>query len=774
MRLIRGWLIVALALSGMACGDDDGGVDGDAGFTADAGPPPDAGPADGGTDAGPPPPSRPATAPYTAYVDPLIGTGGLGFGVGSVSPAPQRPFGLARPAPDTSEPDGAPGFNHCAGYYWEDSLIQGFSQVRPHGMGIPEYGVIALMPSDGVDASKTTQTGYRQAFSHDDETVEVGYYDVTLESGTRVELTAGERVARHRVTFPESVEEPTLLVDVGHFIGEIDITGGAVSVDAEAGEIAGHSTFDGGYSGRSGGVTVYFVARFDTPFARHGVWSDGALAEGDEASGTAAGAWVGFDGREVEVAVGLSFTDVAHARMNLEAEPEGFDAMRAATVEAWEALLSRVRIEARSDEELTLFYSALYRSLLMPTLAMDVDGTYRGLDGEVHAVPEDDPFRYYTDHSLWDTFRTQGPLLSLLYPALQRDMVRSLMAMAEDGGWMPRWPLGTGYTGGMVGDSAGPWIVDAWVKGVGGFDAARAYALLRRTAFEATPPGAPYGGRSGIEPYMELGWVPMDRGASASLTLEFAYDDWALAKLAEGVGEDEDAAALRERAGNWRNLWDPASEFLVGRAADGSFPEGELDLLRWQDYYAEGNAWQYLWYVPHDLAGLTEQMGGEARFFERLDFFFESSTRRPQTLLPENYYWHGNEPDIHAPWIYSALGRPDESARWVRWVMRTYYDATPAGIPGNDDAGTLSAWYVFAALGFYPITAADDYLLAAPTLTRAELDLPGGTMVVEAPEASAHTWRLGSVRFEGEPIEDARLPHASLADGGTLRWELVP
>ena len=763
---MRGVLLIAL-IFGVACGDDDAGVP-DASSRDDAS-------VDAGRDAGAPedtfvPEAFAAPEPLVDLVNPLIGTGGLGYSVGSSSPAPQRPFGLARPAPDTATEAGAPGFNHCAGYNWYDDLIQGFSQVRPHGMGIAEYGAIALMPTLGMDASKTNKVGYGEAFSHDDETVELGYYDVTLgESGIRAELTAGDRVARHRYTFPAGASDRTILLDVGHTIGELEILDAEITVDVEAQEMRGFSRFSGGYSGRNGGVAVYFVARFDQPFAGVGTWQDGALTDATlSVRAPNAGGYAVFDADVVNVAVGLSFSDVEHAGANLDAEPEDFDAMRAATRDAWEPVLGRARIEARSEREHVIFYSALYRALLMPTLASDADGTYRGLDGELHAVDEGE--RYYTDHSLWDTFRTQGPLLSLLYPELQRDITHSLLRMARDGGWAPRWPLGTNYTGGMNGDSADIWITDAWRKGIP-MDPAEAYALLRPTAFGPTPEGAPYGGRGGIESYLERGYVHTSAaGWSASRTLEFAYDDAVLADLAEAVGETADAAALRERGGNWRTLWDDERGFFFGRDEAGAFPE-EVDLNTWQDFYAEGTPWQYLWYVPHDVEGLATQMGGRDRMLERLEqFFMRSTTNRLGPAFPPVYYWHGNEPDIHAPFLFSALDRPELASRWVHWVIAEHYDDTPEGLPGNDDAGTLSAWYVFATLGIFPIAGTDVVYVAAPTVPRAELAIPGGALTIDAEGAALGRADVQAITLDGVETTGA-VEHAGLR-GATLRTSL--
>ncbi len=725
-------------------------------------------------DAEPPPEARPAERPLRQHVNPFVGTGGVGFGVGSASPAPQTPFGLARPGPDTTAAGGAPGFNHCAGYAYQDTFIRGFSQVRPHGMGIPEYGVIALMPTDGMSADKTTMDGHRSAFDHASEQAEPGYYAVTLaDTSVEVELTASDHVGHLRATFPEASEK-TLLVDVGHFIGELTIVDGEVSVDPVAREVSGFSWFSGGYSGRFGGMPMYFVARFEQAFAGYGVWDDGTLFPGEvHRRGSSVGAWLDFTEPQVHVQVGLSMTDLAHARGNLDAEAGDFDVVRAATADRWEDVLGRVEIEARRQRDVRLFYTALYHALLMPTLASDVDGTYRGLDGAVHLA---EGFRYFTDFSLWDTYRTQVPLLTLLYPELLRDQLLSLMAMMRDGGYAPRWPLGVGYTGGMVGDSADLVFADAWVKGVRDFDVVEAYEGLRRTAFH--PTGPPYGpptefsGRRSIERYLDLGYVPMEAGgSSASRTLEYAYDDWGLAFLAEAAGATEDAASLARRAGNWSNLWDAERGMLLGRSEDGSFP-AEVDTNAWSDFYAEGNVWQYLWFVPHDLEGLAERMGGVDTLLAHLGELFERSTRRTSTVLPGQFYWHGNEPDIHYAWIPAFFDRPTESARWVRWIVDTFYDTSPAGLPGNDDSGTLSGWLVFAQLGLYPITGWDHYLLATPTIPRAVVHLPGGDLVIEAPQADDGIYRhLGPVLLDGTPLPGARVAHARLA-GATLRFDV--
>lgn len=734
---------------------------------------PDGGTRDGGTPDAEVPPSVPAPEPYVALVDPFLGTGGLGFNdIGSTFPGPQRPFGMVRPGPDTSGEGGSIGFLHCSGFRYDDRYVTGFSHARMHGTGIPDYASVALMPIGAMEPAFTTRLGHRTRFS--EREASPGYFGITLErGGVRAELTSSDRVALHRYRFGAG-DPMGVLLDAGHTTAdEVSILDASVEIVPDAREVRGFTHFSGGYSSRFGGMPVYFVTRFDRPFETHGVWEGEALREGQtSASGASSGAWVTFDpagGDTVHAEVAISFVDVAGAQANLEAESTAFDfeRVRAESEAIWEAQLSRVRIEGRSDPDFRRFYTALYHSLLMPTLAMDADGRYRGLDGEVRVA---EGFRYYTDFSLWDTFRTLHPLLALLYPEAQLDMVRSLVAMAQDGGAMPRWPLGIGYTGGMVGDPGAIVLADSWTKGIRDFDLRAAYDALARSAYGRASDS--FEGRGGAEVYDRLGYSPIEAGgAAASKTLEFAYADWALARLAEALGETEQARVLDARAGSWRNTWDPARGFFVGRHEDGRFAE-TFSEDRWEDYYTEGNAWQYLWYVPHDLEGLAEVMGGKDAMLDRLRRFFDESARERRTLPPPAWYWHGNEPDLHAAFIFSALGAPAESARWSRWVARTMYGDGPTGLPGNDDGGTLSAWLVFASLGFFPIAGHSDYLLGSPLVTRAELAIDGGTFTIEAPESSDRSPYIGEARLDGVRLERPRFSHAALVAGRLLELEM--
>jgi predicted alpha-1,2-mannosidase len=711
-------------------------------------------------------------APYTRYVDPFIGTGGLGFGYASCFPGPQMPYGMIRPGPDTGLEGGAAPFDHFSGYNYGDAYVHGFSLTRLQGAGIVDYGAPGLVFADGFTAEKTSVSGQRSRFTHDLESAEPGHYAVTLlDAGIDVEVTASHRTALFRVAPDEGVE-PTVIVDLGYSLPSVDILDGHVELSIESREIRGWVRLAGGYSNRRGGIAVSFVVRSSAPILAHGLFDGDVLldAASTSADGADVGAFItlGASGEAPVVAASISFVDVDGALANLEAEAADFDfeRVRGEAHEAWAAHLAKIRVEGASEREARIFYSSLYRALLMPTLLEDVDGRYRGLDDGVHVA---DGFDYVSDLSLWDTFRTLHPLLNLVYPEHQRNVLRSLVAMAEDGGYVPRWPIGPNYTGGMVGDPAAIVIAESWLKGLRDFDLRTAYDALRSTALEAPPPEAPFGGRGAIEPYVELGYVPIEAaGGSVSRTMEYAYADYALSVLAEALAEPEDVSVFTARAKNYENVFDQESGFFIGRSEDGTFVT-LASATAWQPFYTEGNAYQYLFYAPHDLSGLAELLGGADVALERLDDLFDQSTRDAYTpMFPGTYYWHGNEPDLHYAFVFAALGDHERTVRWSRWVMASQYGDGPDGLPGNDDGGTLSAWYVFASLGLFPLAGTDQYLLGAPVFDRAEIELPSGTLTIECPALEAGAYQL---TLDGTPLPQPRITHDAIASGGVLRFD---
>lgn len=760
-RLFGGIACAAACVWGGACG------------AAPAAPPADAGAADpddvfcdpldqADDDTSPP---APTPEPLVRWVDPRIGTGGVAWGVGTTYPGAQAPFGMARPSPDTSHLGAAADFMHCSGYSWGDDVIDGFSQFHLHGVGVPDYGGMALMPTIGVTAAKTAPRGHGSPFSHAAETASPGYYAVTLsDTHVKVELTASARVAFHRVTFPANVDG-VVLVDAAHVLADGEtIMDASVEVDPAAREVRGYSHVLGGLGRGFGGVRLFFVARFDAPFAASGTYAGGALADGStSAQGKDAGAYVHFAQPIVTARVGVSFVDVAHAKMNLDAEDAPFDAVRQATEAAWEKRLGRVRVEARSDRDRRIFTTALYHTQLMPALASDTDGSYRGVDGQVHTSPQP----YFSDFSLWDTYRTLMPWLALVYPEDASLFAASLALMGRDAGSFPRWPLGPGESGSMIGDPAFIALADAAVKGIGGWDSAGAYAIAKT---QATVPGPK--ARDHLEDWLALGYYPdEDGGGSVSRTLEYAAADDALGSWAATLGNAADAAALHARAKRaYTALWDPAAYFFVPKRKDGSTAPYNPQSIGGP--YTEGSAWQYSFMLPFDAAALASLMTQPVLLHRLEQLFTRAACTGKAPFLPQPYYWPANEPDLFSGWLFGALGDRDRAGRWLRWTTVTHYGDGPDGLPGNDDSGTMSAFYLFASLGFYPIPASPAYVLGAPLHPRATLALPSGTLTVDAPAATRKTRYVASVARNGAPA-GAAIAHGDLP-GATLRFELHP
>jgi predicted alpha-1,2-mannosidase len=713
-------------------------------------------------------PATPSAEPLTQWVDPRIGTGGLGYAVGTTYPGPQTPFGMAKPGPDTSKGGKSESFSHCSGYAYADDTIEGFSLARLHGAGIADYGGIALMPTVGMTAGKARPRSHGSRFSHDTEIAKAGYYAVTLaDTGVRVELTATPHVGIMRYAFPTGTDE-TVLVDVGHLLSDgLSMLDADVTVDPAAHEVSGDSHVNGAYSSRYGGVRLFFVARFDRAFSAQGTYVGGVLSDALTAQGKDAGAHLHFDGTSanVEVAVGLSFVDIEHARKNLAAEAAPFDTARAAIEATWATRLGALRIDARSDRDRRIAYTALYHTSLMPTLASDVDGSYRGIDSAVHHA---DGFRYFTDYSLWDTYRTLHPFLTLLYPDDARELAASLAAMAKDGGFVPRWPLGTGESGGMVGDGGTIMLADTFVKGVRDWDAAGAYAIAKHQALSVKAAGK--GGRDEMEDYLALGFVSKESGgASAGETLEYASADHALGDFAAALGESADADAFHARGKNWQQVYDEPTHFFVGRSRDGTFDDPNP--IAMGNDYSEGTPWHYNFMVPHDADGLAARMGKDMLVARAEQLFTRAACNTPTpSFLPNPYYWASNEPVLFSGWIFSAIGDQERTARWIRWTTLTHYGDGPDGLPGNDDGGTMSAFYLFASLGFYPIAGTDRYVLGSPLFPRATLAVRGGTLTIDAPAASKRHRFPRAVTRNGAPIATT-LHHGDLA-GATLHFDL--
>lgn len=720
-------------------------------------------------------------APHALLADPRIGTGATLANVGSAYPGAAAPLGLVKASPDTMMENSMGSAFHCAGYQWFDPFIHAFSHNHLHGTGAPDYGNIGVMPTVGMSAEKTLRNGRKAPYTHDDEVAQPGYYAVTLtDPRVRAEVTATTRCAHHRYTFMDA-PEGTVLIDASASIADGHCTVGDLTVDPATRTVSGMSHNQGNFAGRYGGFDVFFVARFNRDFSGFGTWDsadsihDGEPHAASDADPGHVGAYLRFDTESaptVEMQLCLSYVDVEGAQKALDAELPEFDfaATRAQTLLAWEDELSVMHAEGGTAEQQTILYTALYHVLQMPTIWSDVDGRYRGFDQQIHTA---DGWDYMTDMSLWDTFRTQHPLITLLWPEKERDIMRSLVAMREQGGYVPRWPMGAGDTGSMIGEHAAAVAADSVLKGIVDFDQESLYSGLAETANGPLPPGG-YGGRDCITEYLEYGYCPSDlHKESVSLTLEYAFDDFCMARLAESMGKGDEAVAFDARASSYKPLFHEESAFFRPRMSDGTW-DGPFDPKLWSfsnEFYVEGTAWQWLWFAPHDEPGLRALFGGDEPFVAKLDSFFQQAKDAFQFDLPSPFYYHGNEPDIHASSLFARAGRPDLAQAWTRWILDSSYKTTYDGLVGNDDAGTLSSWYAFASMGLYPTPCVPGYTVLAPIFDKVTLRLPTGDVIIEAPGATDGKSRVSGAAWNGTPVDAWWIDHAALLEGGTLSME---
>lgn len=707
-----------------------------------------------------------ATPPLLAYVDPFIGVDGGGNTV----PGAAVPFGFANPSPDTV-PNPDPNHWDTSGYE-SDKPIIGFSQTHVSGTGgESKYGNFRITPQIGAVNPKDL------ASPKQDETAEPGYYAVTLKkANVRVELTTTRLVAMHRYTFPASAESH-LLLDVGSVI----FTGGGggrrqrpVATRARIAapnRIEGSGNFIGGWNPSP--YTLHFAAEFSRPFKAYGTWrGDEVYESASTISGeqSGAGTFVTFDttlDRKVEVKIGISFVSPEKARANIASETgeADFDDIRRHAAESWRQVLSKIKVEGGSGDERRIFYTALYRSHYMP----------HDLGGENVWWQSSEP--HYEDYyAIWDTFRTLHPLLTLIQPERQRDMVRSLVDTYTHTGWMPdaRIAGANGMTQG--GSNSDILIADAMVKGLEGIDYRTAYQAMIKNA-EVDSPRALYEGRE-VSEYKTRGYLSMTNECSASRTVEYAYNDFCLAQVAKALGKKADYQKYLTRSRNWMNLWDTESKSIRPREVDGSwmkpFDKTKLYMLDnprfvWMSApYYEGSGYQYSTYVPHDAQGLLTKLGGDEALVHWLDVFF-GDTKDEEALRPEGLYTHGNEPDLLSPYLYIHAGRADKTQEQVRRLMQKEYRTGRAGLPGNDDSGTMSSWYVWNAIGLFPNAGQDFYYIGSPLFTRATIDLGRNrTFTIEALATSPNSKYVQSARLNGSPLERAYLTHAELSRGGIL------
>ena len=705
-------------------------------------------------------------------VDLFVGTGGIGYGAAQLHPGPQMPNGMVRPGPDTSR-GGLfyfPEFQHYAGYWDKDTHIRGFSQNRMIGTGDSDYGNVRLMPLLFIDDSAIRDHGYLAVMDKASESAQVGKYQVRIQdTEILVEVSALKRAATYRFTYPASKNNGYLVIDIGGSIRPGDVSLADLQIDAYEGEITGSLYQEGEFSSDYDGIELHFAISFSEIIADYGTFNNGTRNPlSSQEQGDDIGAYVGFDlssKKPVIVKVALSFIDPAQAKDNLLAEIPGFDFEQVVqeNKEAWREVFEKIEISGGTQKQRQLFYTALYRSFMMPTLFTEQGGHYLGFDDAEHTV---DGFTYYTDMSLWDTFRSLHPLITLLDPTLSRDFIVSLIKMAEQGGYLPKWPHGNGYTDDMIGTHTDVVITEAYLKGVTDFDVETGYSKMFLHATEWVPEA----GRSDLENYKTLGYCTTDNtGAAASRTLEYTFDDYCIARLAQALGYQDDADYFDDRANNYVNIWDDGTKFFRGRDSAGNWHSPFIPWFPWMGEYTQGNARHWLWFVPHDVPGLIALFGGEEEMTGRLDEFFAKSANVQFDGLPNLYYWHGNQHDMHSVYMFNEAGRPDLTQKWVRYVLDAEYDLSPEGLAGNEDGGTLMAWYVFSAIGLFPLNPCSTrYQIGSPLFDEISLHLDGGDFSIIAVDNSAENAFIQEATLNGNPLEVPWVDHSQIVNGGEL------
>jgi predicted alpha-1,2-mannosidase len=706
------------------------------------------------------------------HVDTLIGTGASAKG-GQVNnfPGAAVPFGMVQYSPDTTAA--------YAGYNHDNDRLTGFSLTHA-SVGCPAFGDIPMLPTTTPIGPQPWSASEKIAHDHT-EVGGPGYYTARFpDTGVTAELTATTRSGVGRFHYPPDGRPALFQVRSG---GSLAGTSAAtIEIGGDNSTITGSST-SRGFCLKNNSYRVYFAMKFSRPFTSYGTWDGQSVFAGvHRAESPSSGGYVAFPaGSVLEVRTALSYISVDAARANLAEEGKAsFDDVRAAASREWNAALSRIAVAGTNIGELATFYTSLYRSLLHPNTFNDADGRYLGFDGNVHTVAKG--HTQYTNFSDWDSYRCLAALQALLFPERASDMAQSLVNDAEQSGSLPRWALANSATGEMTGDSVVPLIVNLYMFGAKDFDLKKALYYMRKAGVDGGVGRGGYVERPGIDIYLQRGYAPQteefrgDHGIDgASTTLEWAVDDFAISRFADALDEVVITAEFRNRMRYWNNLFNPATGFITPRNADGTFlvssgfsgPTSDFG----QDGYEEGNAEQYVWLVPHNIAGLVTALGGRQAAADRLDRFTTELNAGPN----DPHLWIGNEPGFGVPWLYNYLGQPWKTQETVDRVRSGLFRPTPDGEPGNDDLGALASWYVWAALGLYPITPGTALLTVnTPLFDHAEIALPAGKSIkISAPGASSGMKYINGLSIDGKPTDHTFLPDSIIRTGGDLSFSLA-
>ena len=700
----------------------------------------------------------------TEYVNPFIGTDFTG----NTYPGAQAPFGMVQLSPD----NGLPGWDRISGYFYPDSTIAGFSHTHLSGTGAGDLYDISFMPVTLPYKEADAPLGIHSLFSHDEETASAGYYQVRLKDyDINVELTATERCGIQRYTFPEA--DAAIFLNLRKAMNW-DFTNDTRIEVVDSVTIQGYRFSDGWARDQH----IYFRTRFSKPFASVQLDTATVIKDGKRI-GSSAIARFDFHtsaGEQILVTTAISGVSMEGAARNLAAEApaDDFDKYLAVTRKNWNEQLSKVEIKSNDIDEKVKFYTALYHSMLAPTIYSDMDGAYYGPDKQVHQA---DGWTNYSTFSLWDTYRAAHPLYTYIEPQRVNDMVKSFLAFSEQNGRLPVWNFYGSETDMMIGYHAVPVIVDAYLKGIGDFDPKKALAACVATANIDE--------YRGIGLYKKYGYVPYDvtdhynsENWSLSKTLEYAYDDYCIARMAEKLGERQIADEFYKRSRNYKNVYNSQTTFMQPRNNKGSFIE-DFSPDDYTPHICESNGWQYFWSVQQDVDGLISLVGGKERFAQKLDSMFTYNPSADEDLPIFStgmigQYAHGNEPSHHVIYLFNAIGQPWKTQKYAAEVMHELYKNTPAGLCGNEDCGQMSAWYVFSAMGFYPVDPiSGKYEIGTPMYPEMKMHLANGkTFTILAPAVSKENIYIQSVKLDGKPYDKSYITHEQIMNGSIFEFEM--
>lgn len=701
---------------------------------------------------------------YTCYVNPFIGTDFTG----NTYPGAQVPFGMVQLSPD----NGLPGWDRIAGYFYPDSTIAGFSHTHLSGTGAGDLYDISFMPVTLPYKEAEAPLGIYSKFSHKNEKAYAGYYQVMLEDyHINVELTATPRCGIQRYTFPRA--ESAIFLNLAKAMNWDETLDSYIeAVDSVT--LRGYRYSNGWARNQR----VYFYTKLSKPFKEMRV-DTMAIAKDGKRIGTGYVAQLNYsttDGEQILLRTALSGVSVEGAEKNWEkeAQSEDFESYLGQAKEAWNRELGKIEIPEGDENDKVVFYTALYHSMLAPTIYDDVDGSYYGPDGKIHANKNG---VNYSTFSLWDTYRAQHPLFTLIQPERVSDMVKSFIAFYEQNGRLPVWNMYGSETDMMIGYHAVSVIAEAYLKGIGGFDA--------KKALEACVHTANIDDYRGIGVYKTKGYIPYDltdaynsENWSLSKTLEYAYDDYCIAKMAEKMGEKKIADTFYARSMNYKNVYNPATSFMQPKASDGIFLP-DFNAEEYIPYITESNGWQYFWSVQHDIKGLITLVGGKQRFAEKLDSMFTLHAEKDGLPIFSTgmigQYAHGNEPSHHVAYLYNFVDQPHKTQKYVSEIVRNLYRNAPDGLCGNEDCGQMSAWYVFSAMGFYPVNPVScEYEIGTPLFPELCLHLSGDkTFKVLAKGVSREKCYVKSVKLNGQPLQKSFITHEEIMKGGVLEFEMT-